>query len=597
MKLPSLALRLAVWFMLATLLPLNLLSYLSLRESEDLLRQEALEQLSQQADRKLLEIRVYLGERSRDARILARSSLMGRTMPELVRAYTRYGPGSAEYRSLAKGLESELAAYIGESREGLYYDVLLVSPQGEIVYTQKREADFATSLASGPFSHTQLAEAFRKSIMTLESSYSQLGHYAPSGMPAIFVTIPVIREGAAEGVIALQLDPQQLYQIVMDGTGLGATGETALIRLTGDNEAAFATPLRSDPQAASHRAMNMKSAAAPVRNALSGQRGSGVELDYDGKQAAAAWRYLPELGWGLVVKMDASEVFAQLYQQRKDLMKMLVLLLIMVSLAALYAGRKLVWRIRGFAQKADEIAGGKLGERVSDSGADEIGALAYSFNRMADRLQTLYRTQEERIEERTRELNVTNEQLREEIAEREKYEQALQLYKNVIDISQDGFWIVDAQGYLQMANEAAANISGYPAEEMVRMHISQLEAIEKSVDDVKAHIEKIVAQSRDHFETRHRHKDGHEIDIEVTTTYLPETRQFAAFIRDISGRKAVQLELLHKQDLLNEAQRLGQLGSWELDLASGKMTWSDETYRIFELNPSQLLPFYESFLG
>lgn len=597
MKFSPFALRLSVWFLLATLLPLNLFSYFSQQENEALLRQQALEQVSQLADRKLLEIKVYLEGRNRDARILARSSLIAKAMPELAHAFARHGPGSAEYRRLAKKLESDIAPYIGDSRDGLYYDVRLISLQGEIVYSQKREADFASNLISGPYSHTQLADAFRKSIMTLESSYSDLVHYEPSGTPAEFITVPVIRDRTVEGVIALQLDPRQIYQIIVDGTGMGATGETALIRLTVDNEAIFAAPLRSDPQATSRRAMNMKLVAAPVRNALSGQRGSGVDLDYDGKQAATAWRYLPELGWGLVVKMDASEAFAPVYQQRKNLLQMLVLLLLLVSLAALYAGQKLVWRIREFAQKADEIAGGKLDGRVNDSGRDEIGALALSFNRMTDRLQTLYRTQEECIAERTHELNASNDQLRKEISEREKYEQALQLYKSVIDVGRDGFWIVDARGNLQMVNQAAVNISGYSMEEMVLMHISEMDVIEKSVDDVKAHIMKIVAKGHDHFETRHRHKDGHEIDIEVTTTYLPETRQFAAFIRDISGRKQAQMELQHKQDLLNEAQRLGQLGSWELDPASGKMTWSDETYRIFELNPSQLLPFYESFLG
>ena len=53
-----------------------------------------------------------------------------------------------------------------------------------------------------------------------------------------------------------------------------------------------------------------------------------------------------------------------------------------------------------------------------------------------------------------------------------------------------------------------------------------------------AHIGKILAQGFDVFETQHRHKDGHEIDIEVSATLMRDTQQIVAFCRDISARKA-----------------------------------------------------------
>jgi len=69
------------------------------------------------------------------------------------------------------------------------------------------------------------------------------------------------------------------------------------------------------------------------------------------------------------------------------------------------------------------------------------------------------------------------------------------------------------------------------------------------------------------------------------------------FARDISERKQAELELRRNQELLNEAQRLGRLGSWELDLVSGELHWTDEVYRIFELDPAQFSPSYENFLN
>lgn len=48
---------------------------------------------------------------------------------------------------------------------------------------------------------------------------------------------------------------------------------------------------------------------------------------------------------------------------------------------------------------------------------------------------------------------------------------------------------------------------------------------------------------------------------------------------------------------LDEAQQLAHMGSWELDIGSGKLYWSDEVYRIFELDPSRFVPSYEHFLA
>ncbi len=66
---------------------------------------------------------------------------------------------------------------------------------------------------------------------------------------------------------------------------------------------------------------------------------------------------------------------------------------------------------------------------------------------------------------------------------------------------------------------------------------------------------------------------------------------------DFTERKLARLELRRNRELLNEAQRLGRLGSWELDLVSGELRWSDEVYRIFELDPAQFSPSYEDFLN
>lgn len=183
-----------------------------------------------------------------------------------------------------------------------------------------------------------------------------------------------------------------------------------------------------------------------------------------------------------------------------------------------------------------------------------------------------------------------------DISERKLTESALRQKQIMIDTAMDGFWLTDAQGILLEANEAYARMSGYTVPELIGMHISQLEASEQP-EDVSGHIAKIVADGYDFFETCHRHKDGHKIDIEVAARYLADFQQIFVFCRDITMRKQAALELQRNQELLNEAERLGKLGSWELDLADGVLRWSEEVYRIFEIDPTQFAPSYENFLN
>lgn len=49
--------------------------------------------------------------------------------------------------------------------------------------------------------------------------------------------------------------------------------------------------------------------------------------------------------------------------------------------------------------------------------------------------------------------------------------------------------------------------------------------------------------------------------------------------------------------LLNEVQELSQVGHWELDIVNNQLFWSDEIYRIFEIDPNQFGASYGAFLN
>ncbi|MDD5332562.1 MAG: PAS domain S-box protein [Rhodoferax sp.] len=66
---------------------------------------------------------------------------------------------------------------------------------------------------------------------------------------------------------------------------------------------------------------------------------------------------------------------------------------------------------------------------------------------------------------------------------------------------------------------------------------------------------------------------------------------------DITERKLAEEQLRRSEHGLADAQRIAHLGNWELDLASNVLTWSDEIYRIFEIDPKKFGASYDAFLN
>ena len=70
----------------------------------------------------------------------------------------------------------------------------------------------------------------------------------------------------------------------------------------------------------------------------------------------------------------------------------------------------------------------------------------------------------------------------------------------------------------------------------------------------------------------------------------------ALVVRDQVQAARQQRALLRSEERLNEAQQLAHVGSWELDLASGEVVWSDEVFRIFEADPARTETTFKQFL-
>ena len=89
------------------------------------------------------------------------------------------------------------------------------------------------------------------------------------------------------------------------------------------------------------------------------------------------------------------------------------------------------------------------------------------------------------------------------------------------------------------------------------------------------------------LQLRALHRDGHEFAIELTISPLQSADgwSFNAFARDITERKAAEQLLERQRQQLIDAQAVGEFGSWEWDLVTDAVEWSDELCRIYGMKP------------
>lgn len=132
-----------------------------------------------------------------------------------------------------------------------------------------------------------------------------------------------------------------------------------------------------------------------------------------------------------------------------------------------------------------------------------------------------------------------------DITEQARMEEALQererFLTSILETTQDGFWVIGADGRLTDINDAYCRMTGYTKGELEGMRIGELDALEDSAV-TEARLVRIVENGSELFETKHRRKDGSIFDVEVSASYLElYGGMFICFCRDISNRKSAEL--------------------------------------------------------
>jgi signal transduction histidine kinase/DNA-binding response OmpR family regulator len=412
--------RLLGWFLLIGLLPLLATSLLTYSATDAALRNQAFTSLNGLAELKAIQLEQFVQERERNVSLMSK-------LPFLIEATDRFvqfgdRKDAPQYRQMQTFVEPALIEGMQIWR---YSNLLIVSPLGDVVFALRASPELNRNLSDVQYRDTALGKVFDQAKQQRVTSLSDFEYYSARNELAAYYAAPVTRQGQLLGVVMVQINNDNLYKVANDVTSLGTTGETVIVTRVGD-EAVFVTPTRNDPDAAFRRKLPITpdSQNATIK-ALQGLAGNGIATDYRGQEVVAAWRYLPDLRWGMVVKIDTAEAFAPAVDLRNRLLALNILVLLGVVVSALLLSRSLSRPIRKLTRTSTQLAAGDLKQRVKLNRADEIGVLGESFNKMAENLEDLYHSIDSKVQERTLQLQNTNAELEEarrnaEVANRSK---------------------------------------------------------------------------------------------------------------------------------------------------------------------------------
>jgi len=142
----------------------------------------------------------------------------------------------------------------------------------------------------------------------------------------------------------------------------------------------------------------------------------------------------------------------------------------------------------------------------------------------------------------------------------QRIEESEKRYRAIFEQAADSVVLIDAEtGALVEFNDTAHRNLGYTREEFETLRISDFEVIE-SGEEVAKHIEKILREGTDTFETKHRTKAGELRDIQVSARAISiGGRDLVQSIwRDVTDQKRVEKELREQENRLARIETLKQ---------------------------------------
>ena len=295
-----------------------------------------------------------------------------------------------------------------------YYDIFIADPEsGNIVYSVYKELDFATSLKSGPYANSGIAEAFKGALNSEENDFvamTDLAQYYPSyNYPAGFLATKIVKNGVTSGVLIFQLPVDKIDAIMTvkkdwKKQGFGNTGEVYLVgddlKMRSNSRLFLETPEDffnifqaenglvdlENVKLKEGTALNQKISTKATEELKNGKSGSSKYTGYTGNKVYGSYKKLniEGLNWYIISEKTDEEIYQGLNSLKKILMIIFLSCIVCIVLMSFFfSGRisskisKIVDDLRNTSDVVDQNSEqvNIASQRVSESATQQASSI------------------------------------------------------------------------------------------------------------------------------------------------------------------------------------------------------------------------------
>ncbi len=257
-----------------------------------------------------------------------------------------------------------------------FYDLFLIDPQGNLIYSVAKENDFASNLLTGQWKQSHLADVFNQVNANPQLGrhcYADFAYYAPSDEPASFIATAVFdKQKNYLGVFALQMPISPMNKVMQVTAGMGESGETYVV---GDD-----LLMRSDSRfLADGSILKTRVDTSSVHQALDGYTGCQVIKDYRGIDVYSAYCNLDFQGvrWAVLAEVDKAEIQQPVYAMTRFLTASGLVIVISIFVVGYTISRDIANPIVSMTKIMNRLANNKLNVEIEVSERqDEVGNMA-----------------------------------------------------------------------------------------------------------------------------------------------------------------------------------------------------------------------------
>lgn len=206
----------------------------------------------------------------------------------------------------------------------------------------------------------------------------------------LLIGAPAGNSDNIDKLVYVELSLNSLYKLINNDLELSETVETILTQKI-ENTAFYLNPVNSDSSTALTRNVVLDSLGlnkdTALRKAATGNDGSGSAYDYYERPTLAAWRYVPEINWGLVVQLQKSELSTESTQAIFKFGLYGIGILILAVIISFLLSQYFVKPLLSLKENLILLSRGELPNRIEKVHDDEIGQMTATTNELVRSLK------------------------------------------------------------------------------------------------------------------------------------------------------------------------------------------------------------------